>query len=68
MVYLISNCYGIISDSGGLQEEALCANKKILVCRDTTERPETINSGYGLLVKTEIKENINFLENKIEKI
>ena len=64
MVYLISNCYGIISDSGGLQEEALCANKKILVCRDTTERPETINSGYGLLVKTQIKENIDFFEEK----
>ena len=67
MVYLISNCYGIISDSGGLQEEALCGNKKILVCRDTTERPETINSGYGLLVKTEIKENINFFEEKENK-
>lgn len=65
MVYLIINCYGIISDSGGLQEEALCANKKILVCRNTTERPETINSGYGLLVKTEIKENIDFFEKKI---
>jgi UDP-N-acetylglucosamine 2-epimerase (non-hydrolysing) len=68
MVYLISNCYGIISDSGGLQEEALCANKKILVCRDTTERPETINSGYGLLVKTEIKENIDFFEKKLDNL
>ena len=70
MVHLVSNCYGIISDSGRLQEEALCANKKILVCRDTTERPETINSGYGLLVKTKIKENINFFEqkNKINNI
>lgn len=68
MVYLISNCYGIISDSGGLQEEALCANKKILVCRDTTERPETINSGYGLLVKTEIKKNIDFFKMKKDNI
>ena len=68
MVYLISNCYGIISDSGGLQEEALCANKKILVCRDTTERPETINSGYGLLVKTQIKENIDFLKKKMYNV
>ena len=67
MVYLISNCFGIISDSGGLQEEALCANKKILVCRDTTERPETINSGYGLLVKTQIKENIDFFEERKNK-
>jgi UDP-N-acetylglucosamine 2-epimerase (non-hydrolysing) len=68
MVYLIINCYGIISDSGGLQEEALCANKKILVCRNTTERPETINSGYGLLVNTNIKENINFFEKNVDNL
>ena len=60
MVHLINNCSGIISDSGGLQEEAVCAMKKILVCRDTTERPETINSGYGKLVNTNIKDNMNF--------
>ena len=63
MVHLLINCYGIISDSGGLQEEALCA-KKILVCRDTTERPETIESGYGLLVDTNIEENIDFLKKR----
>jgi len=68
MVYLIVNCYGIISDSGGLQEEALCANKKILVCRDTTERPETIESGYGLLVDTKIEENIDFFSKKLDII
>ena len=68
MVHLIINCYGIISDSGGLQEEALCANKKILVCRDTTERPETIESGYGLLIDTKIEENIDFFEKKINMI
>ena len=68
MVHLITNCYGIISDSGGLQEESLCAKKKILVCRDTTERPETIESGYGLLVDTKIEENIDFFEKKIDMI
>ncbi len=65
MVHLLINCYGIISDSGGLQEEALCAKKKILVCRDTTERPETIESGYGLLVDTNIEENIDFFKKEI---
>jgi UDP-N-acetylglucosamine 2-epimerase (non-hydrolysing) len=45
MVHLISNSKGIITDSGGLQEEAVCANKRVLVCRDTTERPETIDCG-----------------------
>jgi UDP-N-acetylglucosamine 2-epimerase (non-hydrolysing) len=61
MVHLITNCKGIISDSGGLQEEAVCSNKKILVCRDTTERQETINCGLGKLVDTNIINNIDFL-------
>tara|TARA_B100000035_G_scaffold280319_1_gene260505 strand:- start:86 stop:367 length:282 start_codon:yes stop_codon:yes gene_type:complete len=37
MVHLISNSKGIITDSGGLQEETVCANKRVLVCRNTTE-------------------------------
>ena len=60
MVHLISNSKGIITDSGGLQEEAVCANKRVLVCRDTTERPETIECGLGKLIDTQIIENIWF--------
>ena len=67
MIYAIKFSDGIISDSGGLQEEAICLEKNILICRDTTERPETIESGYGLLVGKKIKENIEFLENKSKK-
>ena len=63
MVFLIKNSVGIITDSGGLQEEATCANKKILICRNITEREETIHSGFGLLVNTDISNNINFLFN-----
>jgi len=62
MVHLISNSKGIITDSGGLQEEAVCANKRVLVCRDTTERPETINCGLGKLIDTQITENICFFD------
>ena len=65
MVHLISNSKGIISDSGGLQEEAVCANKKVLVCRDTTERPETIDCGLGKLIDTQIIENIHFFDEEI---
>lgn len=36
----------IISDSGGLQEEGSFFNKKVIVCRKTTERPEGINTGH----------------------
>ena len=63
MVHLIYNCVGIISDSGGLQEEATCAKKNILICRDTTERPETIEFNYGKLVGTNILDNFEFILN-----
>ena len=36
----------IISDSGGLQEEGSFFNKKVIVCRKTTERPEGIKTGH----------------------
>ena len=63
MCTLINKCNGIITDSGGLQEEAVCACKNVLICRNNTERPETIESGWGKLIGTNIKENINFLIN-----
>ena len=66
MVELIQNCKGIISDSGGLQEEAVCANKKILICRESTEREETIECGIGKLVDDQIHKNINFFDEPID--
>jgi UDP-N-acetylglucosamine 2-epimerase (non-hydrolysing) len=39
---LISSCAFIITDSGGLQEEAVTLKKKLILCRDTTERPENL--------------------------
>ena len=65
MVHLISNSKGIITDSGGLQEEAVCANKRVLVCRDTTERPETIECGLGKLIDTNIVDNIDFFDKEL---
>ena len=60
MVFLIKNSKGIITDSGGLQEEAVCAQKKVLICRDTTERPETITTNWGKLINNNIIDNISF--------
>ena len=62
MIHLVLNSSGIITDSGGLQEEAVCAMKKVLVCRDTTERPETIDCGIGKLIDTNIMDNITFFD------
>ena len=51
-VYLMSQCYLIISDSGGIQEEAPALGKPVLVMRDTTERPEAVEAGTVRLVGT----------------
>lgn len=49
-VYLMMNSYIILTDSGGIQEEAPSLGKPVLVMRDTTERPEAIEAGTALLV------------------
>lgn len=43
MIRLVNVCRFVISDSGGLQEECSFLNKRIIVCRRTTERPETLD-------------------------
>tara|TARA_Y100000004_G_scaffold45659_1_gene50111 strand:+ start:890 stop:1906 length:1017 start_codon:yes stop_codon:yes gene_type:complete len=43
MIKLLANCKIIISDSGGIQEEASFFNKKVIVCREHTERPESVD-------------------------
>ena len=49
-VYLMNRSHFIISDSGGIQEEAPSLGKPVLVMRDKTERPEAINAGTVKLV------------------
>ncbi|WP_269432990.1 non-hydrolyzing UDP-N-acetylglucosamine 2-epimerase [Colwellia sp. TT2012] len=53
-VYLMNEAHIILTDSGGIQEEAPSLGKPVLVMRDTTERPEAIASGTVKLVGTEI--------------
>jgi UDP-N-acetylglucosamine 2-epimerase (non-hydrolysing) len=48
--YLLDKCYLVITDSGGIQEEAPSLGKPVLVMRDVTERPEAIEAGTSLLV------------------
>ncbi len=52
-VYLMSRSYLIITDSGGVQEEAPGLGKPVLVMRDTTERPEAVEAGTVKLVGTD---------------
>jgi UDP-N-acetylglucosamine 2-epimerase (non-hydrolysing) len=51
-VWLMDKSYLIITDSGGVQEEAPSLGKPVLVMRDTTERPEAIEAGTVILVGT----------------
>ena len=49
-VYLLKHCYLVLTDSGGIQEEAPSLGKPVLVMRNVTERPEAIDAGTVKLV------------------
>lgn len=61
---LLQSCDLVLTDSGGIQEEAPALGKPVLVMRDTTERPEAITAGTARLVGTRhdsVLENLNEL-------
>ena len=61
-IYLMERSYIILTDSGGIQEEAPSLGKPVLVMRDTTERPEAVSAGTVKLVGTNIDEIVSTLE------
>jgi len=69
-LYLMDKSYFIITDSGGVQEEAPSLGKPVLVMRDTTERPEALKAGTVRLVGTNtkkiVKEAQKLIDDKIE--
>ena len=58
-VWLMNQSYLIITDSGGVQEEAPSLGKPVLVMRDTTERPEAVDVGTVILVGTDQEKIVN---------
>lgn len=52
-VHLMQGAYFILTDSGGIQEEASYLGKPLLILRDVTERPEVVEAGCGILVGTD---------------
>lgn len=60
-VHLMSRSYIILTDSGGIQEEAPSLGKPVLVMRDTTERPEAVGAGTVRLVGTQAEEIVGAL-------
>jgi UDP-N-acetylglucosamine 2-epimerase (non-hydrolysing) len=69
-VYLMNQAHIIVTDSGGVQEEAPSLGKPVLVMRDTTERPEAVEAGTVKLVGTDkariVSEVNNLLTNAQE--
>lgn len=67
MVYLMQRAFLIITDSGGIQEEAPALGKPVLVTRNTTERPEALKTGNVRLVGTDTdlicRETAHLLDN-----
>lgn len=67
-VWLLDKCDMVITDSGGIQEEAPSLGKPVLVTREVTERPEAVSAGTVKLVGTQperiIHNTLNILENE----
>ena len=66
MMKLLASVKFVISDSGGIQEECATFNKKVLVCRNTTERSEGIDAGFAKLVDTDIINNFQWANDNPE--
>ena len=72
-IYLLGKCHFVITDSGGIQEEATYLGKPIILCRDSTERPEGLLTNNIILAGTsknsimefsnKLIDNFNFYEN-----
>jgi len=58
-IYLMERCYFILTDSGGIQEEAPSFGKPVLVLRDVTERPECVENGFAVLCGCDTKRIID---------
>lgn len=62
MVYLLKRCVTVLTDSGGIQEEAPALGKRVLVARKVTERPEGVQQGVAKLVGSDSQVIIDELE------
>ena len=61
-IWLLNRCAFVLTDSGGVQEEAPSLGKPVLVMRETTERPEGVHAGTCTLVGTNPKSILDEVE------
>ena len=62
LLCMLKNSWLVLTDSGGMQEEAVALSTPVLVLRETTERPEIIEVGAGILVGTNQKNIVKQVE------
>ncbi len=67
MVYLLKRCVTVLTDSGGIQEEAPALGKRVLVARKVTERPEGVQQGVAKLVGSDSRVIIDELERELRE-
>jgi UDP-N-acetylglucosamine 2-epimerase (non-hydrolysing) len=65
-VHLMARAYLIITDSGGVQEEAPALDRPVLVVREVTERPEGVEAGASRLVGTDTQKIIRNVEELLQ--
>jgi len=63
---LLKECVFVLTDSGGIQEEAPSFGKFVVVARETTERPELIESGWGILAGTDEEKVYSAMKRALE--
>ncbi len=66
-VWLMNKSFMIITDSGGIQEEAPALGKPVLVLRETTERPEAVEAGTVILVGTDPEKIVRYTKEILSK-
>lgn len=67
-VAAMQSAYLILSDSGGVQEEAPALGKPVLVLRQTTERPEPVEEGVSQLIGTEVRDIIRHVTRLLDNV
>jgi UDP-N-acetylglucosamine 2-epimerase len=53
MLFLLKQAHVVLTDSGGIQEEAATIGKPVIILRECTERPEVVESGYGIVTEAD---------------
>jgi UDP-N-acetylglucosamine 2-epimerase (non-hydrolysing) len=67
LIDLMRNCDVLLTDSGGIQEEAVALGKPVLILRNVTERPEVVECGLGLLVGTDTEAIVSATRQSLDR-